>query len=140
MVTLFFAKEVPLAPKQHSRLSDVDPLLEDSQAQKHGLDHTVSKSQKNSVDHKAGNRLENAFEIETSERKPNSTVDVDQVESFSNSPSAVLVNLLTSLRHLPLGMHSVLIVMALTWVSLKLQYLNSCFVDLYLLLLLLFHM
>lgn len=35
---------------------------------------------------------------------------------FSDSPGAVLVNLLTSLRHLPPAMHSVLVVMALTWV------------------------
>lgn len=41
----------------------------------------------------------------------------DQADSFNDSPAAVLVNLLTSLRHLPPAMHSVLIVMALTWVS-----------------------
>ncbi|KAJ0586482.1 putative major facilitator superfamily, MFS transporter superfamily [Helianthus annuus] len=117
MVTLYFAKEVPLAPKQHTRLRDVDPLLEDPQAQLHGHDHTESKPWKNAADHKAGNRLENVFEIDTSERKADSTVNEDQVQSFSDSPSAVLVNLLTSLRHLPLGMHSVLTVMALTWLS-----------------------
>uniref|UniRef100_A0A251UUP9 Putative sucrose transporter 2 n=1 Tax=Helianthus annuus TaxID=4232 RepID=A0A251UUP9_HELAN len=116
-VTLYFAKEVPLAPKQHMRLPDVDPLLEDPQAQLHGHDHTESKPWKNAADHKAGNRLENVFEIDTSERKADSTVNEDQVQSFSDSPSAVLVNLLTSLRHLPLGMHSVLTVMALTWLS-----------------------
>ena len=37
----------------------------------------------------------------------------DQNENFSDGPGAVLVNLLTSLRHLPPGMHSVLVVMAL---------------------------
>ncbi|KAJ6768934.1 SUCROSE TRANSPORT PROTEIN SUC3 [Salix koriyanagi] len=41
----------------------------------------------------------------------------DQNENFSDGPGAVLVNLLTSLRHLPPGMHSVLVVMALTWLS-----------------------
>ncbi|MFS8031729.1 hypothetical protein Hanom_Chr17g01549351 [Helianthus anomalus] len=117
MVTLYFAKEVPLAPNQHIRLPDVDPLLEDPQAQLHGHDHTESKPWRNAADHKAGNRLENVFEIDTSERKADSAVNEDQVESFSDSPSAVLVNLLTSLRHLPLGMHSVLTVMALTWLS-----------------------
>ncbi|KAI3714269.1 hypothetical protein L1987_72866 [Smallanthus sonchifolius] len=117
MVTLYFAKEVPLAPKQHLRLSDVDPLLEDPQPQQHGLDHTEPKPWKSAVDHKVGNRPENVFEMDTNERKADSTVKEDQVESFSDSPSAVLVNLLTSLRHLPLGMHSVLIVMALTWLS-----------------------
>ncbi|CAI0627782.1 unnamed protein product [Linum tenue] len=38
-------------------------------------------------------------------------------ESFDDGPGAVLVKLLTSLRHLPPGMHAVLVVMALTWLS-----------------------
>ncbi|KAK9052145.1 hypothetical protein SSX86_028773 [Deinandra increscens subsp. villosa] len=117
MVTLYFAKEVPLAPKQHLRFSDVDPLLEDPQSQRHSPDHSESRTQKNGVDHKVGNRPENVFEMDTNEKKLDPTHKEDQVESFSNSPSAVLVNLLTSLRHLPVGMHSVLIVMALTWLS-----------------------
>ncbi|KAJ6318563.1 hypothetical protein OIU76_014004 [Salix suchowensis] len=41
----------------------------------------------------------------------------DQNANFSDGPGAVLVNLLTSLRHIPPGMHSVLVVMALTWLS-----------------------
>lgn len=47
------------------------------------------------------------------EQKDQNTNDED---TFSDSPGAVLVNLLTSLRHLPPAMHSVLVVMALTWV------------------------
>lgn len=43
----------------------------------------------------------------------------DQIQTFSDSHGAVLVNLLTSLRHLPSTMHSVLIIMALSWVILK---------------------
>jgi len=35
---------------------------------------------------------------------------------FKDGLGAVLVNILTSMRHLPPGMHSVLVVMALTWV------------------------
>lgn len=42
-----------------------------------------------------------------------------QDETYVDGPGSVLVNLLTSLRHLPPAMHSVLIVMALTWVSAK---------------------
>lgn len=114
LVTLYFAKEVPLAPKQHLRLSDVDPLLEDTQP--HGMDDAESKPRKNAVDHKVGNMPEN-FEKDTTEKNLDPSVKEDQVESFSDSPGAVLVNLLTSLRHLPIGMHSVLIVMALTWLS-----------------------
>lgn len=117
MVTLYFAKEVPLAPKQHLRLSDVDPLLEVPQGQQHVPDHTESKPRKNAVDHKVGNMPESVFELDTSERNAESTAREDQVETFSDSPGAVLVNLLTSLRHLPVGMHSVLLVMALTWLS-----------------------
>ncbi|PWA99520.1 sucrose transport protein [Artemisia annua] len=117
LVTLYFAKEVPLAPKQqqHLRLSDVDPLLEDTQP--HGLDHSESKPRKKAVDHKVGNMPESVFEKDSTEKNVDSSVKEDQVESFSDSPGAVLVNLLTSLRHLPVGMHSVLIVMALTWLS-----------------------
>lgn len=96
LVTLYFAKEVPLAPK-HKRLSDSAPLLNNN-PQQNGAENSESKS----VDQKIGQTPEN---------------DEDQVESFNNSPGAVLVNLLTSLRHLPVGMHSVLIVMALTWLS-----------------------
>ncbi|KAL4574191.1 hypothetical protein LXL04_021017 [Taraxacum kok-saghyz] len=96
LVTLYFAKEVPLAPK-HKRLSDSAPLL-NTNPQQNGAENSESKS----VDQKVGQTPE---------------VDEDQVESFNNSPGAVLVNLLTSLRHLPVGMHSVLIVMALTWLS-----------------------
>ncbi|KAL4569550.1 hypothetical protein LXL04_025190 [Taraxacum kok-saghyz] len=117
MVTLYFAKEVPLAPKQHLRLSDAVPLVDDSQHRNSpGLDHTESKPRKNAVDHKVGNMPESVFELDSSDRNAESAVK-DQVETFSDSPGAVLVNLLTSLRHLPLGMHSVLIVMALTWLS-----------------------
>ncbi|KAJ9548990.1 hypothetical protein OSB04_021533 [Centaurea solstitialis] len=115
MVTLYFAKEVPLAPKQHLRLSDVAPLLDGTQ--QHGLDHSESKPRKNAVDHKVGVVPESVFELDKNVRNEDSIIKEDQVESFSESPGAVLVNLLTSLRHLPIGMHSVLTVMALTWLS-----------------------
>nr|XP_043606454.1 sucrose transport protein SUC3 isoform X2 [Erigeron canadensis] len=116
-MTLYFAKEVPLPPKQHLRLSNVTPLMEDSQAQQHSPDHTESKPHKSAVDHKVGNMPESVFELDSTKRSADPTAKDDQVESFSDSPGAVLVNLLTSLRHLPVGMHSVLIVMALTWLS-----------------------
>jgi solute carrier family 45 protein 1/2/4 len=41
----------------------------------------------------------------------------DQHESFNDGPGAVLVNLLTSMRHLPPAMNYVLLVMALSWLS-----------------------
>ncbi|KVH96119.1 Major facilitator superfamily domain, general substrate transporter [Cynara cardunculus var. scolymus] len=115
MVTLYFAKEVPLVPKQHLRLSDAAPLL--GGTQQHVLDHSESKPRKNAVDHKVGVMSESVFEMDNSVRNEDLILKEEQVESFSESPGAVLVNLLTSLRHLPVGMHSVLAVMALTWVS-----------------------
>ncbi|KAJ9554447.1 hypothetical protein OSB04_018492 [Centaurea solstitialis] len=115
LMTLYFAKEVPLAPKQHHRLSDSAPLLDDSPQA--GPDNSESKALTNLVDQKAGKPAEGSFNMNTSTTNMNTEVEEDQVESFNNSPGAVLVNLLTSLRHLPVGMHSVLIVMALTWLS-----------------------
>ncbi|KAI3516414.1 hypothetical protein L1887_15329 [Cichorium endivia] len=101
LVTLYFAKETPLPPKQHQRVSDSAPLL-NSHHTNSIPENSESKPLTNSIDHKLTKTTE---------------VNEDQVESFNNSPGAVLVNLLTSLRHLPIGMHSVLIVMALTWLS-----------------------
>lgn len=115
LMTLYFAKEVPLAPKQHHRLSDSAPLLNDSQQA--GPDNSESKALTNLVDHKVGKPAEGAFNNNTSTTNVNTKFEEDQVETFNDSPGAVLVNLLTSLRHLPVGMHSVLIVMALTWLS-----------------------
>ncbi|EPS58915.1 hypothetical protein M569_15897, partial [Genlisea aurea] len=68
LVTLHFAKEIPLTPEKLRPRSDSSPLLNDD-------------------------------------------------DGFHDKPGAVLVNLLTSLRHLPPAMHSVLAVMALTWVG-----------------------
>ncbi|KAK1289374.1 Sucrose transport protein SUT4 [Acorus calamus] len=39
---------------------------------------------------------------------------------FSNGVGSVLVNILTSMRHLPPVMHSVLLIMALTWMIVSL--------------------
>nr|KAJ0212847.1 hypothetical protein LSAT_V11C400195740 [Lactuca sativa] len=53
----------------------------------------------------------------TNSSKSSEDEEEDQVETFNDNLGVLLVNLLTSLRHLPVGIHSVLIVMALTWVS-----------------------
>ncbi|KAL5724966.1 sugar transporter [Ranunculus cassubicifolius] len=98
LVTLYFAKEIPLAKPVHMS-SDSAPLLNDTKQS--GIGH---KPTANGV---VGNESPN----QNSERKE------DQIEEFNNSPGAVLVNLLTSMRHLPPSMHSVLIVMALSWLS-----------------------
>lgn len=59
----------------------------------------------------SSNRMER--NLKTSDFKS----DQEESENLINGPGEVLVNLLTSLRHLPSAMYSVLIVMALTWLS-----------------------
>ncbi|XP_059648872.1 sucrose transport protein SUC3 isoform X2 [Cornus florida] len=116
LVTLYFAKEIPLTPKPPQRLSDSAPLLDDPQQ----LVFDLSKSQtdNNSVTENAvAKSSEDGYEMNRNINNPDSKIEENGNESFSDSPGAVLVNLLTSLRHLPPGMHSVLIVMALTWLS-----------------------
>ncbi|KAL3824150.1 hypothetical protein ACJIZ3_020179 [Penstemon smallii] len=113
LITLYFAKEVPLMPKQTHHLSDSAPLLDESQ-----LNGSELAKSKMDTDFK-----HNALEVK-SERHDINGVSIeeqkileDNDENYMDSPSAVLVNLLTSLRHLPPPMHSVLLVMALTWLS-----------------------
>lgn len=127
-VTLYFAKEIPLEEQSTRHSSDSAPLLKDSQQHGRGLSHTTL------------GKLENGHESEIETGKANSNgpsdfnsnVKHDKADTLNDGPSAVLVNLLTSLRHLPPGMHSVLLVMALTWVctsltcNLPLCLLNAC--------------
>ncbi|KAG1361226.1 sucrose transport protein SUT4 [Cocos nucifera] len=112
LVTLYFAKEVPLEARPDQHLSDSSPLLNNSQQRAHVL------SQANLGQHDSGQGSETLGRANSDGHLDfNSDVNRDQIEAFSNGPGAVLVNILTSLRHLPPGMHSVLLVMALTWVS-----------------------
>ncbi|XP_010527885.1 PREDICTED: sucrose transport protein SUC3 isoform X2 [Tarenaya hassleriana] len=108
LVTLYFAKEIPLTSNKPNRLPDSAPLLDDLQP--NGLVRSNSK-------HGTANgiKYESAPEHDMDVRLGKSKTE-HQNETF-DGPGAVLVNLLTSLRHLPPAMHSVLIVMALTWLS-----------------------
>lgn len=115
LVTLYFANEVPLSPKQYKRLSDSAPLLNSSQNT--GFDHSQLKRELQSVNSVASNESGMGRVADNSPKNEEQRPDQDQGDSFTDSPGAVLVNLLTSLRHLPPAMHSVLIVMALTWLS-----------------------
>ncbi|KAG2707229.1 hypothetical protein I3843_05G127100 [Carya illinoinensis] len=115
LVTLYFAKEVPLSVNQPHRLSDSAPLLDDSL--QNGLQLSKSKPDIEIVDNGRGNNTAGAYERDINLSQVNTKVEDRQNESFSDGPGAVFVNLLTSLRHLPPGMDSVLIVMALTWLS-----------------------
>nr|AAX49396.1 sucrose transporter 2 [Eucommia ulmoides] len=116
LVTLHFAKEVPLTtPKQPQRLSDSAPLL--GNPRQLSFDFSKQKTEMPLVNSETENKSESDSKTESNGKTEDQKVEKDQFESFNDKPGAVLVNLLTSLRHLPPAMHSVLLVMALTWVS-----------------------
>ncbi|KAG8475659.1 hypothetical protein CXB51_032596 [Gossypium anomalum] len=118
LVTICFAKEVPLSvpANQPAHVSDSASLLDDSN--QHGFQHPKSKSEVSVVVNANRNHTENGYErVSKSEHAKKKDTNV-QDEVFSDGPGAVLVKLWTSLRHLPSGMRSVLIVMGLSWLSL----------------------
>lgn len=113
-VTLYFAKEIPLEPKTVQNLSDSSPLLEDPgqyQGQSGQDGEKIDDGQISHINSSMGGKgvMEDSLEFEHSNER-------GKIVAFNDGPAAVLVNILTSLRHLPPGMHSVLLVMALTWV------------------------
>lgn len=116
VVTLYFADEVPLNRSQHLRLSDSAPLLDDPQ--QIGFEFSKSKPEIPVMNDIDGKTTADNFERDVNLKHEN-LKDGDHDENFMDGPGAVLVNLLTSLRHLPPAMHSVLVVMALTWVSIE---------------------
>ncbi|KAF3431432.1 hypothetical protein FNV43_RR26163 [Rhamnella rubrinervis] len=107
LVTIYFAVEVPLTMNEANRLSDSAPLLDD--LQQNGLE--ISKFNPDRPTDSANGKAD----INIKHANPKD--EDDQNHGFNDGPGAVLVNLLTSLRHLPPAMHSVLIVMALSWLS-----------------------
>ncbi|PRQ40816.1 putative major facilitator superfamily [Rosa chinensis] len=115
LVTIYFAEEVPLTAYQPMRISDSAPLLDDPQ--RNGFEHSKLKSDMHVIDTANQNRAVNGYERDRNVKHPIPNVEEVQNGGFNDGPGAVLVNLLTSLRHLPPAMHSVLIVMALTWLS-----------------------
>nr|QBA82076.1 sucrose transporter [Paeonia lactiflora] len=115
LVTLYFAKEVPLTVNQPHRSSDSAPLLNDPQ--QIGFDVSKSRSDTPIVGHVTKSETESGYEMDKNIKSPNQIVEEDESGSYNDGPGAVLVNLLTSVRHLPPAMHSVLIVSALSWLS-----------------------
>ncbi|OWM89568.1 hypothetical protein CDL15_Pgr024316 [Punica granatum] len=114
LVTIYFAEEVPLSLSQHHHLSDVAPLLDDSQQD--GLELSKVKQDFKDVNHGNGINAEAVQERDlVQNHHPNQSNDHNEI--LGDGPGAIMVKVLTSLRHLPPAMHSVLIVMALTWVS-----------------------
>ncbi|KAG2655140.1 sucrose transport protein SUT4-like isoform X3 [Panicum virgatum] len=113
-VTLYFAEEIPLDPKDAQGLSDSAPLLNGSIDDGHALNEQNNERFPNGhVDRNNVSANPNTEEV----TDVNSNLNRDNGEVFNDGPGAVLVNILTSMRHLPPGMHSVLVVMALTWLS-----------------------
>lgn len=111
LITVYFAKEIPLTVKQPQKLSDSAPLLDSPDRSSFDLSKSMGDSEF------VNNKPENDHIIDNNLRNEHQKIEEDAGENFSDSPGAVLVNLLTSLRHLPPAMHSVLIVMGLTWVT-----------------------
>ncbi|RWR78363.1 sucrose transport protein 2 [Cinnamomum micranthum f. kanehirae] len=114
-VTIYFAEEVPLVAKPQHHISDSAPLLNGAQRPSVGL--SDMHSEKPIDDHVNGISLQVANEGTAETSMHQSLKPEEQNQVYHDGPGAVLVNLLTSLRHLPPGMHSVLLVMALCWLS-----------------------
>jgi len=112
LVTLYFAKEVPLNANASQHLSDSAPLLNDSQ----GTCIDFSKSNPNGNSSPAYTMNGESIDKRMNQESRN---EENQGQDFNDAPGAVMVKLLTSLRHLPPAMHSVLIVTTLTWVRLS---------------------
>uniref|UniRef100_A0A7C9EF85 Uncharacterized protein n=1 Tax=Opuntia streptacantha TaxID=393608 RepID=A0A7C9EF85_OPUST len=110
LVTLYFAKEVPLNANASQHLSDSAPLLNDSQ----GTCIDFSKSNPNGNSSPAYTMNGESIDKRMNQESRN---EENQGQDFNDAPGAVMVKLLTSLRHLPPAMHSVLIVTTLTWLS-----------------------
>lgn len=124
-VTLYFAEEIPLEPKDDAQgMSDSAPLLngsrDDGCASHEPSDGRIPNG------HADGNNVPANSNADDS-RDTNSNANSDNSEAFNDGPGAVLVNILTSMRHLPGGMHSVLIVMALTWVCRQITYMHTSY-------------
>ncbi|KAL6567722.1 sugar transporter [Orobanche gracilis] len=113
LVTLYFAKEVPLMSKQSHHLSDSAPLLDSHQV--NGSDPSNSKFETGPKELEI--KSDKHYTISNGDRSEEQKDQENNDDYLTDSPGAVLVNLLTSLRHLPPAMHSVLVVMALTWLS-----------------------
>jgi solute carrier family 45 protein 1/2/4 len=106
LVTVSFAKEIPLLPPQSMPLDDDSPLLgkqPEKEIELQGIRVSDELGHLTDVDINGT--------VELSSRKEDS-------ETTVTGPGSALVNLLTNVRMLPSEMRSVLIVMALCWVGL----------------------
>lgn len=112
-VTLYFAPEIAVSPQSTRHAGDMAPLLHIQENESRDSKNCNMKSEGIYSDgYNAQSPISNA---NISVQSPK--MQEDQHESFNDGPGAVLVNLLTSMRHLPHAMNSVLLVMALSWLS-----------------------
>ncbi|XP_022999310.1 sucrose transport protein SUC3-like [Cucurbita maxima] len=111
LVTIYFADEVPLtAVDQPPRLSDSAPLLNGNEQNC----PDILKPELNSLN---GSNVEYGYQENMNLKDSKSKIEENHSEGYYDGPATVVVKLLTSLRHLPPAMHSVLLVMALSWLS-----------------------
>ncbi|XP_022951942.1 sucrose transport protein SUC3 isoform X1 [Cucurbita moschata] len=111
LVTIYFAHEVPLtAVDQLPRLSDSAPLL-------NGNEQSSPSTVKSELNSPNGSNDNYGYQKDVNLEISKSIIEENHSESYYDGPATVVVKLLTSLRHLPPAMHSVLLVMALSWLS-----------------------
>lgn len=111
LVTLYFADEVPLtAVDQAPRLSDSAPLLNGNEQNS----PDILNPELNSLN---GINVDYGFQENMNLKNSKPKIEENHSEGYYDGPATVVVKLLTSLRHLPPAMHSVLLVMALSWVG-----------------------
>lgn len=111
LVTIYFADEVPLtAVDQPPRLSDSAPLLNGSEQNS----PDILKPELNGLN---GSSVDYGHHENINLKNSKAESEENQSEGYYDGPATVIVKLLTSLRHLPPAMHSVLLVMALSWVG-----------------------
>nr|ATB19647.1 putative ATSUC3 [Cupressus sempervirens] len=112
-LTLFFAHEIPLPASLPQKTSDSAPLLPLQVDEFKDIGITNTK-----LDgiHAEGNGKESpSANNDTVVQSPK--MEEDEHEEFKDGSGGVLVNILTSMRHLPPAMRPVLLVMALSWLS-----------------------
>lgn len=111
LVTIYFADEVPLtAVDQPPRLSDSAPLL-------NGNEQNSPNILKPELNSRNGSSVDYGYQENINLKNSKPISEENHSEGYYDGPATVVVKLLTSLRHLPPAMHSVLLVMALSWVG-----------------------
>ncbi|XP_057815410.2 sucrose transport protein SUT4 isoform X2 [Cryptomeria japonica] len=112
-ITLCFAQEIPLAASLPQKTSDSAPLLP---LQVDEFRDTGITNPKLDGIHVEGNGKESPL-ANNDAMVQSPKMEEDEHEEFKDGSGGVLVNILTSMRHLPPAMRPVLLVMAFSWLS-----------------------